>query len=142
MKGVVTLVNLKVENVVDDSLLHSLQNIDEEVFGIASSKDYYESTYTQFILAYINNQLIGYVGLSKCPNEIDTLLISSVAITETHRNHGIGSTLLTNVVASVGYNRLKVKAANPFLVRICNKLGFTLEGSMTEYIFVKEVQYG
>ena len=85
---------------------------------------------TLFFAAKLGEKIVGYVGISAI---LDEGYITNIAVTETHRQKGIGTALLERVFRlakdkKLSFVSLKVRQSNQNAIRLYSALGFGQEG--------------
>lgn len=84
--------------------------------------------HTYYLVAEIEDQLVGYAGLSKLPSS-EQSDIQTIAVTATQRGTGLGRELMHRLIArakELGASELflEVRADNPIAQKLYRKLGF------------------
>ncbi len=130
-------------NIVFDSLkpeyLDSLSDLEKICFTVPWSRNLFENDISNpmayYVLAVLNNKVIGYCGLYKVLDEAD---ITNIAVHPDFRGNGLAQMLLDNIFEHCKLSRiskitLEVRESNKKAINLYNKKGFRVVGERKNY---------
>lgn len=130
-------------NIVFDSLkpeyLDSLSDLEKICFAVPWSRNLFENDISNpmayYVLAVLNNKVIGYCGLYKVLDEAD---ITNIAVHPDFRGNGLAQMLLDNIFEHCKLSRiskitLEVRESNKKAINLYNKKGFRVVGERKNY---------
>ncbi len=94
-----------------------------------------ENTNSKYIIARLDNQIVGFAGIWI---SVDDIHITNIAVKKSYRNNGIGSILLENlIIMSKKLNKssltLEVNTKNIYAQKLYLKFGFKNLGIRKKY---------
>ena len=130
-------------DIIFDSLkrqyLDSLTELENLSFSIPWSKKLFENDISNknayYVLAVLNNKVIGYCGLYKVLDEAD---ITNIAVHPEYRRRGLAGRMLENIIeqcklSGISKITLEVRQSNINAVSLYEKKGFKFIGERKNY---------
>ena len=130
-------------NIVFDRLrpeyLDSLSDLEKVCFTVPWSKKLFENDISNpmayYVLAVLNNKVIGYCGLYKVLDEAD---ITNIAVHPDFRGRGLAQMMLDNIFEHCKQNgilktTLEVRESNINAIKLYEKKGFMVVGERKNY---------
>ncbi|MBE6810277.1 MAG: ribosomal-protein-alanine N-acetyltransferase [Ruminococcaceae bacterium] len=123
--------NIKVSSATVDNI-QAIANIEKECFSIPWSKNAIKESMTAgtcFYVAQFNDNIVGYMGLSKIAGEG---YVTNVAVLPEYRRTGIGKKILEYVIDNskneLEFISLEVRVSNHAAISLYEKFGFERVG--------------
>lgn len=130
-------------NLIFDTLkpkyLDSLCELENICFTIPWTKNMFKGDISNpkafYVLAVIDNTVVGYCGLYKV---LDEGSITNIAVHPDYRKHGLGKELLNRIfehckINDLSFVTLEVRESNANAISLYNKNGFKVVGKRNNY---------
>ena len=90
---------------------------------------------SNYLVAKLDNEIVGFVGIKIIIDEAD---IMNIVIKKSHRNQGIGTLILENLISfskqlNLSSISLEVREDNKFAIHLYKKFGFENIGTRKNY---------
>lgn len=126
---------------MDESHVSAVADLEKQCFSDPWSENSVRSelnnTLSYWLVALIDNTLVGYIGSQSAAGESD---IMNVAVSPMHRNCGIATKLIERLSSDLGAQEmeaisLEVRESNFSAIRLYEKMGFITVGVRPNYYF-------
>lgn len=118
-----------------DSIKKNLTSDFDDFWNYNILKEEIESPNSKYIIAKLNNEIIGFAGIKTIMQEAD---IMNIVTKQSYRNQGIGTLLLENLISlskqlKLTSLSLEVNENNLPAIHLYNKFGFENLGTRKNY---------
>jgi len=118
-----------------DSIKNILENDFDDFWNYNVFKNELENKNSKYIIAKINDEIVGFAGISII---IDTADITNIVVKNSFRGRGISTLLLKNIIEIAKSNNcntinLEVNINNQPAINLYQKLGFNQNGLRKNY---------
>lgn len=118
-----------------DEISSTLTSCFDNFWNYNILKSELENTNSKYIVAKLNNEIVGFAGII---NTLDQMEITNIVVRKDMRNHGIGNTLLNELIkltidSKMNTIFLEVNSNNFSAIKLYEKNGFKQVGLRKKY---------